>query len=272
MTTRSDQPGTRSVVTNGYVPPEDDHSGSPAEPELPSFITEILVQYKDLLVKHVDTVKNKAVSEVKEEALLLHSQAELRLRSMESDMQQGVQAVLDRAREAIFEMVRTEMGEIFKEMESRLHALLSTGESDADQDDGDDAELDSLFDDRADSDDGVDEADDANNANNEHQVSHTDVRLDLPPPLDPRHLLGFYRGLSATQDLRILRAVGSLDKGVNLYIRPRELSAVKEILRTLPGVDEVSEGTELTSDDLRGDGNADVKLSLKISLTAVHRD
>ena len=229
MTTRSDQPGTRSVVTNGYVPPEDNNSGSSAEPELPNFINEILAQYKDLLVKHVDTVKNKAVTEVKEEALLLHGQAELRLRSMESEMQQGVQAVLDRAREAIFEMVRTEMGEIFTEMESRLQALLNTGESvesDADPDyehDGDGTELDSLFDGGAD----PDETD-----ANEHEVSHTDVRLDLSPPLDPRHLLGFYRGLSATQDLRILRAVGSLDKGVNLYIRPKELSAVKEILET----------------------------------------
>ena len=269
MTTRSDQPGTRSVVTNGYAPPENNRASGSADPELPSFITEILVQYKDLLVKHVDTVKNKAVNEVKEEALLLHSQAELRLRSMESEMQQGVQAVLDRAREAIFEMVRTEMGEIFNEMESRLQALLGTGESlesDAEADNehgGDGAELESLFDGRA------DESDDAESNN---EVSHADVRLDLPPPLDPRQLLGFYRGLSATHDLRILRAVGSLDKGVNLYIRPKEPSAVKEILRTLPGVDEVAEGTELTSDDMGGDASADVTMNLKISLTAVAKD
>ena len=272
MTTRSDQPGTRSVVTNGYVPPEDNYSDSSADPELPNFITEILAQYKDLLVKHVDTVKNKAVSEVKEEALLLHSQAELRLRSMESEMQQGVQAVLDRAREAIFEMVRTEMGEIFAEMESRLQALLSTGESDAGpdyEDDGDDAELETLFDDRANSDTGVDESEDPEA---ENEVSHADVRLDLPPPLDPRHLLGFYRGLSATHDLRILRAVGSLDKGVNLYIRPKEPSVVEEILKTLPGVDEVAEGTELTSDDMGGGASTAVTMSLKITLTAVAKD
>ena len=273
MTTRSDEQGTRSVSKNGYAPLEANRAGNSADPELPDFMAEILAQYKDLLVKHVDTVKNKAVNEVKEEALLLHSQAELRLRSMESDMQQGVQAVLDRAREAIFEMVRTEMGEIFKEMQSRLQALLSTGESpesdeEADyEDDGDGAELDTLFDGRADSDAGVVESEDAAT-----EVSHADVRLDLPPPLDPRRLLGFYRGLSATHDLRILRAVGSLDKGVNLYIRPRELSTLKEILRTLPGVDEVAEGTPLTSDERGRDGSAEVRMSLRISLTAEAKD
>ena len=103
-------------------------------------------------------------------------------------------------------------------------------------------------------------------------MSHADVRLDLPPPLDPRHLLGFYRGLSATHDLRILRAVGSLDKGVHLYIRPKELSTLEEILRTLPGVDEVTEGTEFASDELSLDGSAEVRMSLRISLAAVAKD
>jgi hypothetical protein len=242
---------------------------------VPDFISEILAQYKGLLVQHVETVKNKAVAEVKEEALLMHSQAELRLRSMESEVQQGVQAVLDRAREAIFEMVRAEMGDIFEELESRLQALLDTGES---EEPGDDLEADedpaegdlafeSLLEGTRESEGGEDQ--EAQPDHGEQDVSHADVRLDLPPPLDPRRLLGFYRGLSATKDIRILRALGSLDKGVNLYIRPKELSAVTDLLRDLPGVDDVTEDAQhIEEEDDGGTGSTDTHLTLKISLTA----
>ena len=83
MTTKGDTQGTKSALKrNGHAPLDDRRVGVSADPEVPDFISEILAQYKGLLVQHVETVKNKAVTEVKEEALLLHSQAELRLRSM----------------------------------------------------------------------------------------------------------------------------------------------------------------------------------------------
>lgn len=274
MTTKGDKQGTKSALDrNGHAPLDDRRIGVSADPEVPNFISEILAQYKDLLVQHVETVKNKAVTEVKEEALLLHSQAELRLRSMESDVQQGVQAVLDRAREAIFEMVRAEMGDIFEEWESRLQALLDTGEAEEPEDDHGadedrvegDLALDSLLQSAGTSEGGEDQ--EAEPDNGERDVSHADVRLDLPPPLDPRRLLGFYRGLSATKDIRILRALGSLDKGVNLYIRPKELSSVTDLLRELPGVDDVTEGPHIEEED-GGTAGADTQLTLKISLSA----
>ena len=274
MTTKGDRQGTESALErNGHAPLDDRRVGVSADPDVPDFMSDILAQYKGLLVQHVETVKNKAVTEVKEEALLLHSQAELRLRSMESEVQQGVQAVLDRAREAIFEMVRAEMGDIFGEMESRLQALLDTGESEkpgddlgADEDrvEGDFA-LESLLESVGATEDGEDQEGEPDH--DERDVSHADVRLDLSPPLDPRRLLGFYRGLSATKDIRILRAFGSLDKGVNLYIRPKELSSVTDLLRDLPGVDDVTEGAQHIEEE--GDGGtagADPQLTLKISL------
>ncbi len=275
MTTKGDKQGTKSALErNGHAPSDDHRVGVSADPEVPSFISEILAQYKDLLVQHVETVKNKAVTEVKEEALLLHSQAELRLRSMESEVQQGVQAVLDRAREAIFEMVRAEMGDIFEEWESRLQALLDTGELEDPKDDpeadGDPAEghlaLESLLEGARESEDGEDP--EGSPDSGERDVSHADVRLELPPPLDPRRLLGFYRGLSATKDIRILRALGSLDKGVNLYIRPKELSSVTDLLRDLPGVDDVTEGAQHIEERNDGTAGTDPHLTLKISLTA----
>ncbi len=279
MTTKGDKQGTKSALErNGHAPLDTGHVGGSADPEVPDFIAEILTQYKGLLVKHVETVKNKAVTEVKEEALLLHSQAELRLRSMESEVQQGVQAVLDRAREAIFEMVRAEMGDIFGEMESRLQALLDTGESEGPREDLEsdedpaegDLELESLLESASGPEGGGDQ--EAEPDYGERDVSHADVRLDLPPPLDPRRLLGFYRGLSATKDIRILRALGSLDKGVNLYIRPKELSSVTDLLRDLPGVDDVTEGDQYNEEEEDG-GTAgkDPHLTLRISLTAASK-
>lgn len=276
MTTKGDKQATKSALErNGRAPSDDRRVGVSADPEVPSFISEILAQYKDLLVQHVETVKNKAVTEVKEEALLLHSQAELRLRSMESDVQQGVQAVLDRAREAIFEMVRAEMGDIFEEWESRLQALLDTGESEEPADDleadEDPAEghsaLESLLEGAREPEDGEEDQEGAPDSG-ERDVSHADVRLELPPPLDPRRLLGFYRGLSATKDIRILRALGSLDKGVNLYIRPKELSSVTDLLRDLPGVDDVTEGAQHIEEEDGGTTSTDPQLTLKISLAA----
>ena len=279
MTTKGDKQATESALErNGHVPLDERRVGVSADPEVPSFISEILAQYKDLLVQHVETVKNKAVTEVKEEALLLHSQAELRLRSMESDVQQGVQAVLDRAREAIFEMVRAEMGDIFEEWESRLQALLDTGESEepgddlgADEDRAEgDLALESLLGGTREPEDG--EGQEAEHEDGERDVSHADIRLDLPPPLDPRRLLGFYRGLSATKDIRILRALGSLDKGVNLYIRPKELSSVTDLLRDLPGVDDVTEGAQhIEKEEDGGTAGTDRHMTLKISLTAASK-
>ena len=266
---------TKSALKrNGHAPLDDRRVGVSADPEVPDFISEILAQYKGLLVQHVETVKNKAVTEVKEEALLLHSQAELRLRSMESEVQQGVQAVLDRAREAIFEMVRAEMGDIFEEMGSRLQALLDTGESaepgdglEADEDPAEgDLALQSLLEGAREPEGGEDQ--EAEPDYGEREVSHGDVRLDLSPPLDPRRLLGFYRGLSATQDIRILRALGSLDKGVNLYIRPKELSSVTDLLRDLPGVDDVTEGAQHIEEEEGGTATTAPQMTLKISLIA----
>ena len=287
MTTSGTERGTKlSARKNGHVTSHNSRKGDSSDADLPDFMTEILVQYKDLLVQHVETVKNKAVSEVKEEALLLHSQAEMRLRSMESEVQQGVQAVLVRAREAIFEMVRTEMGDIFSDLEARLQALLDTGESSdspakgtedqGDETDESDSAIQSLLDGAESSgalEDGTEEARDSEGRGEkqEQAASHADVRLELPPPLDPRHLLGFYRGLSSAKEVRILRALGSLDKGVDLYIRPREPSSVPELLRTLPGVQEVSESSSDGGGGHGSDNEPDGHRTLRILLTAAGR-
>ena len=277
MTTEGKQRAvTPATSQNGYASSRNGREGPAPDADLPDFITEILVQYKDLLVQHVDTVKNKAVGEVKEEALLLHSRAETRLRSMESELQQGVQAVLDRARETIFEMVRVELGEIFDEMETRLQTLLDTGESRpaAERDDEKDgvdesSEIASLLGAGDPSGTLADEEQEEKEAEDEERdLAHSDVRLELPPPLDPRHLLGFYRGLSNTNDVRILRALGSLDKGVNLYIRPKEPSTVTDLLRSLPEVEEVSVGDPSDSEKGQRDRELDTRLTLRIHLTA----
>ena len=171
-------------------------------------------------------------------------------------------------------MVRAEMGDIFEEWESRLQALLDTGEADESADDvgadegpaEEDLVLESLLEGAREREGGEDH--DGEPDSGERNVSHADVRLDLPPPLDPRRLLGFYRRLSATKDIRILRALGSLDKGVNLYIRPKELSTVTDLLRDLPGVDDVTEGAQQIEEDDGGTASTDRQLTLKISLTA----
>ena len=66
-----------------------------------------------------------------------------------------------------------------------------------------------------------------------------EVRIELPPPLDVRHLLGFYRGLSEAKDVRILRSRGSLEQGVSFFIRPTQIEAVTQILKALPGVSDI---------------------------------
>ena len=75
--------------------------------DLPSFISQMLGQYQNLLVHQVERdVKDQALAAVKQEALALQYQAAERLHAMESQVQKSVQAVLDLAQERIFEMMR----------------------------------------------------------------------------------------------------------------------------------------------------------------------
>ncbi len=100
------------------------------ETDLPNFIGQILSRYQDLVVHKIERdVKSRALATVNEEVSLRHNQARERLRLMESDVQQEVQAITDLATEGIFEMVRDEIEDVFGQLGGRLERLLEGPET-----------------------------------------------------------------------------------------------------------------------------------------------
>ncbi len=220
--------------------------------DLPSFISQMLGQYQNLLVHQVERdVKDQALAAVKQEALALQYQAAERLHAMESQVQKSVQAVLDLAQERIFEMMRKEMEDIFGELDTRLTSLLDDTtldgggpQSEAEKDEHEDfvkslvAEV-SESEEPATFDWEIEAKDEGEQPEHAQATLPPEVRIELPPPLDVRHLLGFYRGLSEAKDVRILRSRGSLEQGVSFFIRPTQIEAVTQILKALPGVSDI---------------------------------
>lgn len=245
---------------------------------LPDFIGKILAQYQDLLVHEVERdIKGKALAAVKDEAHLLHNQARERLHLMESDVQQRVQDILDQAREGIFEMVQQETENVFNELETRLQSLLEDSEVDPasvlsglahewSEKPGDGFRKNGATVKGTRPLDGESEAEATKEG-----VYHQEAWLELPPPLDTRPLLEFYRGLSGMEEVRILRAVGSLDKGVSFYIRPKQLASVANLLRALPSVRDVRDETAIPERDMGNSEGADDHLTFRILLTSAGR-
>ena len=275
-----------AIKSRGKATPKTGLNVSPTPPggvkssftelKLPNFIGQVLEQYQDLLVPQIEKeVKGKALAAVKEESHLLHYQALERLRSMESEVQQRAQVLLEQARERIFEMIREEMEAIFGDLEASFQGLLE--------------DVDQGSDDR-----GVSEApespvqgpldkprkpggtlekspygDEKTTAKElEQRTRHQEVCLDLPPPLDLKPLMEFYGDLSEMQDVRVLQAFGSVDKGISFYVRPKQLSSLTHLLRSIPSVREVCEGTSGEKvDDVKNE-NADNSPTLRILLTS----
>jgi len=206
-----------------------------------------------------------------EEAGLLHFRARERLRSAESDVQQGVQAVVDRTREKIFEMVREEVEAIFAELKTRLGSHLRDAELNVDREasapgDGEEhlhRSPEPAARTRASQQSGDETADQTPEVGIGPQV----VCLDLPPPLDLRSYLDFYRGLSRIKDIRILRAMGSVEGAVSVYVRHKEPFSLQQLLGALPGVS-VEDGVSHTGGD-KGEGVGEERchLALRIRLT-----
>lgn len=220
---------------------------------LPKFIGQILSQYQDLLVEQVEReVKKKAFAAVKEEARLLEYRARERFHFMESEVHQRAQILLDRAHEGIFEMVRQELGAVIAELEANLRTLLE------DMDIRAEAEV-------PPSEDGHPEMvskkpletgatteiirplkEGVTSAVAPQGMPHQEVRLELPPPLDLRSTLGFVSSLSQMEGVRVLRSLGSLDKGVSVFVQPKRPSSLVHLLEHLPGVTVVAEeGSEM---------------------------
>ena len=244
------------------------------ELDVPSLAGQFLSQYQNLLVHLEEDTKRKALSSIKEEAHLIHHQALKRLRSMEAEIQERVQAVLDQARQGIFGMVREELEAIFETMEGNLQSLLHDEELGVGLEGAESAEQqeEEHWDKPAELDETQIwpqplEGEKPEAGAPEQERRHREVRLELLPPLDLRPLLEFYRGLSATKEVRILRALGSTDKGVSSYIRPRQPASVAELVRTLPGVQDVEDGSSTGGIDKADDSGADNRRTLRVLLT-----
>lgn len=211
--------------------------------------------------------------------------------------QQQIQSIVDLARDRILKMARDELEGIFSEMEVRFQGLLEDSDTDVspqnitphqegskprwkmpeakkvDTKDLPDLkelvpiqETEQVTQNQEVSSDLPNSEEDASDGEEEQMAYQQEVRLELPPPLDLRPLLGFYRDLE-TKDVRILRALGSLDKGVSLYIRPRQLASVTQLLQTLPGVQEVRDEAPTAEVEAAGGEGASNRLILRILLT-----
>ncbi len=270
--------GGPSAVT-GSSPPS--VKSTFAEMDLPGFIGQVLSQYQDLVIDHVEKdIKSKALAGVKGETRLLHAQAMERLHSMEMKVQKGIQSVLDGAREGIFEMVRQEMHTVFRDLEASVQNLLADMDarvevkverptSDETAAVGEQLLLQEILQEGLELDEGLDEGEAGDGVvESEEEQGPGVVRLELPPPLDLKPLVGFYRGLAKMTQVRILRALGTVEKGVFIYVRPREIDTLPDVLRGIPGVkvepDESPDGRFDTADG----EDADAELTLRVELTS----
>ncbi|MBI4338339.1 MAG: hypothetical protein HY680_00115 [Chloroflexi bacterium] len=250
-----------------------------AELDLPSFIGQVLGQFQDLLVHQVeDEVRSKALAAVKEQSRTLHYQARERLRVVESDVQQRFQSVLERAQERIFEVIQEEMEATFTQVEASFQSLVDDAGRDLERrtpppanrrlqrwpvEQQSDPPLpivtpaeplplqETKPSERADP--------DGSNAN---------VCLELPPPLSSKALMAFYQGLSHMKEVQVLQVTGSVDKGVAVYLRPRQVFSLPPLLQVLPGVKEVGNAlpSSVAHKAPRNNGSADSNTTFRILL------
>lgn len=162
---------------------------------------------------------------------------------MESKIHQGVQVLLDRGRERIFEMVLEEMEATFDQLETRLQGLLTDGEPQAPRGGGEATGPKWEAHRQAEEPIASQPALEGESPGPQPGIKPLEVRLELPPPLDLRSLVEFYRTLSAMKELRIVRAYGLIESGVFVDVRPKEPSSLLRSLRALPGVKVVADGT-----------------------------
>ena len=252
-----------------HVSSQDHEQSSYNEPDLHEFLQHTLGEYQNLLVHHVEKdVKGKALEEVKEGTRLLYHQVGERLRSVELEVKQRAQVVLDRARDRIFEMFQEEVDSIFGELTADLQDLLNQEENIGSREDADNEQWNMTATRNNLPEQLLQLEVEAEIEEEGRAVSHQEVLLELPPPLDLRLLLGFYRGLSETKDVRILRTLGSLDKGISFQIRPTQREAITQLLRTLPGVGDVHLESPTEGLDVGKSGSTDDRPTVRVMLTA----
>jgi hypothetical protein len=120
-----------------YTQPTNGVGSSLAGLDVPSLISQILGQYQGSLVHQVEQaekeLKSKALAAVKDQSRVFHLQAKERLGSVELDVQQRFQAVLQEAEDGIFTVIHEEMGAVFSELEASFESLLhdKPGESES---------------------------------------------------------------------------------------------------------------------------------------------
>ena len=214
-----------------------------SDPDLSRFIGH-LNQYQELLA---DRIKR----DVSRQALSL---LEKSTRSTESEIPHRVQAVLDQAQERISEIIQEELKSIFGGLSDHLQSLRVNVEGSESTEVVETETEDKSLKKMGDLNLGYELGEEIVPEEEEQGVLHQETVLELPPPLDLRLLLGFYRGLLNQKDLRLIRALGSLDKGVSLYIRQQRTTSLTQLLGTLPCVGDVYEGPFNGDVDGRDDG------------------
>ena len=71
---------------------------------------------------------------------------------------------------------------------------------------------------------------------------HQEVCLQLPAPVQLKPMMEFYSALAGHNEVRVVQTLGSVDKGMSLFVRPKpQCASLPGLLRTLPGVQTVED-------------------------------
>ncbi|MBI4295184.1 MAG: hypothetical protein HY669_03355 [Chloroflexi bacterium] len=233
-----EQPGQRSQPVQG-------------RPDLATLLSPLLKQYERSLTERMEAeARDKALATVKEEVRVLHCQIRDNLLSIESQLQQEMEAFISQARQHLFKDIRGKMDSALEDLDVRLQDTLGLAKP---------SHLPWQYsaNDHKDEDARPPAAEPAQDeaqpqvASEDTETYQREVTVQIKPPLSPPSLIGLYRCLSQMPEVSIISALGSADKGATLELRLTEPAALQKVMSKITSVQYVQQAFDKESGNCR---------------------
>lgn len=251
---------TRPDLYQAQQEPYDRPVGSAQENlHLATSITTMVEQHERKLIKQAEAeARGRTLAVVGEESKLFRRQVRERLLAAESEVQGRIEAALAHIREHMFEQIREEMDTILSVLEGRLRDSLGEAPP-LEVELGPWVQCKQEGDMRQPAARGVQAELEAASPAEDLEGSCSEVSLQIEPPLSLLSLIQLYRRLWRVQEVSVLQALGSADKGATLVLRLTQPAALQKILDWVSCVKNVQD----TSFEAAGNGRPVIHVVLK---------